>query len=111
MAEITLEATENHFLLLVSTTADSPKAADLAQLIKRIDAAYMSKWAPGVRTVFHGALIGPYDFAILYSGPVASAIQLAQLIDELGEGSFETLTMPTIDLDEFLGMQSETSAS
>lgn len=99
MADIT---EREGFLLLV--TVGQEYRADRAELAKQIEAVnqgYMSMYASAGRSLFHAALIGPYDFAIIFTGTHESTLYLITEIYEKLEGRAETLLMPWVHLDLF----------
>lgn len=102
MARLTVA--ENTYLTLV--TLNDEAKMDVTTLLKTIadiDHAYMERFgSQGAATLFHAALIGPYDFAILYTGSSEAALYLAARIGE--RGIADTVTMPAVDLDQFTKM-------
>ncbi len=97
------QAYEEQFLLLVALQPEAKRdCAKLAQQIQEIDKAFMDRYrSEGFLTRFAQALIGPYDFAVLYRGNAKSALNLSALIAEKFGEHAETLTMPAVDLDAF----------
>jgi uncharacterized protein with GYD domain len=92
------------FLLLIKANAEAKKDPQkMASLIKEIDHAYMAQFKSISITLGHVALIGPYDFAILFTGTHESAMRLSLLISQKGGGMYETITMPAVQLDDFIG--------
>lgn len=102
MAKLTVA--ENTYLTLVKLN-DQGKTSitTLLDRIREIDHEYMQRFgSQGAATLFHAALIGQYDFAILYTGSSDAALYLAARIGE--RGIAETVTMPAVDLDQFTKM-------
>jgi hypothetical protein len=105
MARVPIE--ENTYLTLVKLNGEAKaNRSTLLETIKEVSEGWMRQFGPsGFFTIAHVALIGPYDFAMLYTGSTESAIYLAARIGERRVG--EIVTMPAIDLDTFTRMLSE----
>ena len=98
---------QESFLLLITANAEAKKEPQkMAALINEIHQDYMGRYGHLSRTIpfTDVALIGPYDFAILFTGTHEASLDLSLLIAQKGKGMFETITMPAIPLDIFLKM-------
>jgi hypothetical protein len=94
---------EQTFLLLVKVAPElRADCSDLAAKIRAVEQTYMSKYGDYSRSRSHGALVGPYDFAIHYTGTNESTLFLLTEIYNQLEGKVQTLVMPWVELDEFL---------